>query len=53
MRVGDINLNPGPITTINNNNMRDNLLLRNCNLSIDWNKKQISFDSDNPNSGNK
>ena len=40
------NLNPEPMTAIDNNNMWNTLPFRNCNLSSDWTEYQNSFDSD-------
>ena len=50
MLVGDISLNSGPITTIDNNNMWDEIPFCNYNLSIDWTENQISSDSDDSHS---
>ena len=35
MLAGDVDLNPGQITTIDNNNMWDHFPFGNCDLSID------------------
>ena len=35
MLARDINLNPGPVTVIDNHNMCDDFPFCNCNLSID------------------
>ena len=53
MLAGDINLNQGWITIIDNNNMWDNFYFCNCNLATDWTENQTSFATDISNSGNK
>ena len=53
MLARDVNLNPRPITGIDNNNMCDDLPVRYCYLCIDWNENYTSFDFDISNSGNK
>ena len=47
--VGDISLNSGLITTMDNNSMWDELPFCNFNLSIDWTENEISSYSDNSN----
>ena len=47
--VGDISLNSGLITTMDNNSMWDELPFCNFNLSIDWRENEISSYSDNSN----
>ena len=42
-----INLNLGLVTTVVSNSKWDVVSFCNCNISIDWNEIQISFDSDN------
>lgn len=49
MVAPDLNLNPGPVSTIHNSNIDGGLLFYNCNLSIDWTERQFNIDTNNSN----
>ena len=53
MLAGDINLNPGPITTIHNSNIWDDLTFCSCNLSFGWAEYQFNINSNNSISDDK
>ena len=46
-------LNPELIAALDENNMQDDLPIRNCNFFIDWTVNQTSFGSDCSNIGSK